>query len=297
MWIKEVCEKCSVTKKAVEYYESKDLIHPQILENGYRDYSDADLSALKEISVLRKCGLSIKDIAEILNSSNKPAALAKCKYVMELRMQRLNEIQECMSNLIADYDVNREFGILQTHGEECYTIKEKLVFAFPGSYGLFISMHFGRFLDKTIETKVQKNAYEAILRYLDQVNFHFPLELSKYLEEFFPSEKHVDEAAMEEEMSRRMAEMLEDAQGYMERNETQIKQYIKYKTSDGYKDSPAAEIQRLMRDFQKNSGYEEVFIANMKILSPSYAKYLKEVEDANEILLKRFPKANQMNES
>ena len=39
MLIKEVYEKCKLTKKAIEYYESKNLIHPKILENGYRDYS------------------------------------------------------------------------------------------------------------------------------------------------------------------------------------------------------------------------------------------------------------------
>ena len=149
MLIKEVCEKCNLTKKAIEYYKSKNLIHPQILENGYRDYSSSDIFTLKEISVLRKCGISISDIAEILSSSNKPAALSKCKYITEIRMQRLNDIKKRMDSLIADYDVNREFDYLQTH-DDLYTIKEKFVFAFPGNYGLYMSMHFGRFLNGTI---------------------------------------------------------------------------------------------------------------------------------------------------
>ena len=34
----------------------------------------------------------------------------------------------------------------------------------------------------------------------------------------------------------------------------------------------------------------------MKILSPSYAEYLKKVEAANEIMLKKFPKAKDMYE-
>lgn len=296
MLIKVVCEKCKLTKKAIEYYESKNLIHPNILENGYRDYTDADISVLKEISVLRKCGISIADIAEIRNSLNKPAALAKCKYITELRRQRLNNIQKCIDSLIADYDVNREFGYLQTHDEDLYTIKEKLVFAFPGNYGLYISMHFGRFLNGTIETEDQRKAYDAIVQYLDHVGLYLPSELSEFLEAFFTVSTKSDAVKVEEETNDRMLDMLTDTEGYLERNHEQIEQYINYKNSEEYKNSEAAKIQRFMLDFQKESGYQEVLIANMKILSPSYAEYLKKVEAANEIMLKKFPKAKDMYE-
>ncbi|GIP31587.1 MerR family transcriptional regulator [Paenibacillus sp. J2TS4] len=54
MLIHEVCKKCSLTKKAIEYYEKQGLVHPEVGGNGYRNYSDKDLSLLKEISVLRR---------------------------------------------------------------------------------------------------------------------------------------------------------------------------------------------------------------------------------------------------
>ncbi len=294
MLIKEVCEKCKLTKKAVEYYESKNLIHPQILENGYRDYSDKDISALKEIFVLRKCGISISDITEIVNSSNKQAALAKCKYITELRMKRLYDIQNCMNSLIEDYDVNREFDYLQKHDENLCTIKEKLVFAFPGNYGLYLSMHFGRFLNETIDTEDKRKAYEAIVNYIDTVNLYLPAELSEFLEAFFTVSEKIDTAKIEEEKNQRMNEMLNDTDGYLERNREEIEQYIEYRNSDEYKNSDAAEIQRFMIDFQKESGYREILIENMKILSSSYAKYLKKLEIANEIMLKKYPEAKDM---
>lgn len=296
MQIKEVCEKCKLTKKAIEYYESKNLIHPQILENGYRDYSNADIAVLKEISVLRKCGISVADIAEILTSSNKPAALAKCKYITELRMQRLNDIQRCMDNLIANYDINHEFDYLQTHDEDLYTIKEKFVFAFPGNYGLYVSMHFGRFLNGTIETEEQRKAYDAIVQYLDHVDLYLPAELSEFLEALFNASEKIDALKIEEETNGRMHEMLADTDGYLERNREEIEQYIEFKRSDEYQNSEAGKIQRYMLDFQKESGYQEVLIANMKILSPAYAEYLKKVEAANDIMLKKFPKAKDMYE-
>ena len=297
MLIKEVCEKCKLTKKAIEYYESKNLIHPQILENGYRDFSDADISALKEISVLRKCGINIADIAEILTSSNKTAALAKCRYITDLRMQRMSELQRCMDRLVADYDVNREFDYLQTHDEDLYTIKEKLVFAFPGNYGLYVSMHFGRFLNGTIETEEQRKAYDAIVQYLDHVDLYLPAELSEFLEALFNASEKIDALKIEEETNGRMLEMLTDTEGYLERNHEQIEEYLEYKCSNEYKNSEAAKIQKSMLDFQKESGYQEVLIANMKILSPAYAGYHKKVEAANEIMLKKFPKAKNMYET
>lgn len=296
MLIKEVCDKCKLTKKAIEYYESKNLMHPQILENGYRDYSDFDISILKEISVLRKCGIGIADIAEIRNSSNKSAALAKCKYITELRIQRLNDIQKCMDSMIADYDVNREFDYLQTHDEDLYTIKEKFVFAFPGNYGLYMSMHFGRFLNGTIETEEQRKAYDAIVQYLDHVDMYLPAELSEFLEAFFNASEKIDALKIEEETNGKIHEMLTDTDGYLERNREEIEKYIEYKNSDEYRNSEAANIQKFMLDFQKKSGYQEVLIANMKILSPSYAEYLKKVEAANEIMLKKYPKAKDMYE-
>lgn len=296
MLIKEVCERCQLTKKAIEYYEAKNLISPQILENGYREYSEADISILKEISVLRKCGISIADIKEILNSSNKPAALAKCKYVTELRMQRLNAIQKCMVSLIVNYDVDREFDYLQTHDEDLYTIKEKLVLVFPGNYGLFLALHFGRFLNETIDTDEKRNAYEAIINYLDNVEVYLPSELSEYLEAFFTINEKFDTEKVEIEANEKMMEVLADTDGYLERNHEEIEQYIEYKNSDEFKNSEAAKFQKFMLDFQKESGYQEVLIANMKILSKSYSEYLEKVEAANEIMIKKYPKAKDMYE-
>ena len=79
-------------------------------------------------------------------------------------------------------------------------------------------------------------------------------------------------------------------------NREEIERYIEFKSSDEYQNSEAGKIQRYMLDFQKESGYQEVLIANMKILSPAYAEYLKKVEEANDIMLKKFPKAKDMYE-
>lgn len=43
MLINEVCKRCGLTKKAIEYYEEQGLTRPQIMENGYRVFSEDDV--------------------------------------------------------------------------------------------------------------------------------------------------------------------------------------------------------------------------------------------------------------
>lgn len=291
MLINEACKRSNLTKKAVEYYEAKGLISPEILENGYRDYSEADILTLKEISVLRKCGISVTDIKNILCSKNKSAALAKCKYVTEIRLQRLQTIQQCMENLIRSYDVEREFDYLQAHDENLLTIKERLVLAFPGNYGLFLSLHFGRFLDGMIDTDEKRIAYNEIINYLDDVELHLPPELSEYLEEIFTLNERLDVVQLENTTNKAMAEMLNNTENYLAQHHQDIEKYHAYLKSDEFLNSPIATMQKKLRDFQKQSGYYERLINSMKVLSPHYAEYLAGIETANEQFFRAFPQS------
>lgn len=51
----EVQDKTNLSRKAIEYYEEKGLVHPKKLENGYRDYSDGDVEVLKKDITFKKC--------------------------------------------------------------------------------------------------------------------------------------------------------------------------------------------------------------------------------------------------
>ena len=86
MLISEVCSITGLTKKAIEYYEEKGLIAPRVEENGYRNFSSEDVARLKEISDVRKLGLSIPEIRSVLDEENKRASLAKIKYRKDLEL-------------------------------------------------------------------------------------------------------------------------------------------------------------------------------------------------------------------
>ncbi len=67
MTIKEVEQYLEVPRATVRFYEKEGLINPQRGENGYREYSEADVQTLKKIIILRKLGLAVADIEDVLD--------------------------------------------------------------------------------------------------------------------------------------------------------------------------------------------------------------------------------------
>lgn len=63
MRINEVEARVGISKKSIRFYEQEGLIKPgRSLENGYRDYTPADVDELGRIKVLRKLGVPIEEI-------------------------------------------------------------------------------------------------------------------------------------------------------------------------------------------------------------------------------------------
>jgi DNA-binding transcriptional MerR regulator len=283
MFIHEVCKKCSLTKKAIYYYEKQGLIRPNIGENGYRNYSDEDVSTLKEIFVLRKLGLTISEIKNVLLSSNKAVSLLKYKYLMDLKREKVMEQQKCLELLIENYNVDKGIDYIDIHLNRSFTIKEKLIQAFPGVYGIFLSVHFGQFLNEKADTAEKEEAYGKIVDFLDKVRI--TREMEKYLESVIP----LTDQEVIEKMNMTFLNAVEDIENYIVNNQQEIEEYIKFRNSEDYKSTPAFKLQQLLVEFQKSSGYDEIFVENLKILSPSYLEYSEKLQEANKILLERYP--------
>lgn len=283
MFIHEVCKKCSLTKKAIYYYEKHRLIRPNIGENGYRNYSEEDVSTLKEIFVLRKLGLTISEIKNVLLSSNKAVSLLKYKYLMDLKREKVMEQQKCLELLIENYNVDKGIEYIDIHLNRSFTIKEKLIQAFPGVYGIFLSVHFGQFLNEKADTAEKEEAYGKIVDFLDKVRI--TREMEEYLESVIP----LTDQEVIEKMNSTFLNAVKDIENYIVNNQQEIEEYIKFRNSKAYKSTPAFKLQQLLVEFQQSSGYDEVFVENLKILSASYLEYSEKLQEANKILLERYP--------
>ncbi|HHW23199.1 MAG TPA: MerR family transcriptional regulator [Clostridiaceae bacterium] len=289
MLINEVSKITGLTKKAIEYYTLHGLISPKVLENGYRDFDENDIDRLNKISVLRKLGISIDEIKTVLSdkSGNSLKVISVQKELSIQREQAKKSILDKLSNGMSFSEAYEELKAI----DENSTIAEKLLEAFPGYYGRFLSLHFARFLNEPIKTEKQRSAYERIIYFLDNVpSLTFPDDLQQFFDEateYFGTEQIVD-------MIDNNAKLIEDPDRYLSENKEILDKYLEFRQSEEYKNSPAYRIMELTKEFNSTSGYNDVFIPAMIELSSSYAEYHKRLEEANEKFLAQYPEIRKM---
>ena len=81
----ELAKKCNVSVRTIQYYDEKGILVPtDLTEGGRRLFSEKDVATLETICFLRDLDISIKDIAEILESDES-------KKVIELLLDELNK--------------------------------------------------------------------------------------------------------------------------------------------------------------------------------------------------------------
>lgn len=284
MLLHEVCKQTGLTRKAVEYYVEQKLISPSPSENGYRNFSASDVTALQKIALLRRLGIGTEDIRAVLAdpSGNTLQALAVRG---ALNAQREQVRQQALSHLCRGADDAEVLSALNVI-DQSETITEKLLLAFPGHYGRFICLHFARFLNVPLETDAQKAAYQTVLDFLDRVpTLRIPPELADYLDQ---GTKHLTVQDIVQ-MQQTVSDAYRHPAAFLEENKDALDVYLACKQSDEYRNSPACKLQTLLQDFQRTSGYLDVFLPAMKLLSPSYADYSAAMEQANEQLLAQYP--------
>ncbi|MGF7059947.1 MerR family transcriptional regulator [Brassicibacter mesophilus] len=289
MLINEVCKACSVTKKAVEYYEKQGLIKPKLNNNNYRCYDNNDLTLLKEIAMLRKLNISIADIKTIITSDDRPKALSDYKIKKELQIEQLKTQYDCLNYLLDnEYNVDKAIDTINRRLDENMVIQDKLTHSFPGYYGRYLSLHFGRFLNGKIDSDEKVLAYYRIIQFLDNIDIPEELEefLSKYLNEISES----DLQKIEESTNN----VISDISNYIAKNNDNISQYLEYRNSQEFKSSPMYKMQQLLIKFKEDSRYNDIFIYNLKILSSSYREYHEKIMLANTEFLSKYPEANDI---
>lgn len=287
MQINEVCKKTGLTKKAVEYYQSKGIIAPRITANGYREFLEEDIKILNEVALLRKLGLSVNQIKEVLESENPQKILSSIKEEKQIQTEMKSERLKLLDALVKGS--NPQYIKVQLDTLEKYaTIKQKLLQAFPGFYGHFITLHFGQFLNDLIETTEQKNAYHFVIEFLDEIEAPlFPKEVQKEIEEAF--EFWTDDRIAE--VNKVKEEAIEDVDSFCEKNKEMLKEYSTFKLSKEYGNSLMGQVMNAFRSFGETSGYYDKFLPAMRKLSPSYSKYYRKLMEANDKLIEKMPEA------
>ncbi len=279
MFINEVCKTCALTKKAVEYYIAQGLVAPSVQENGYRDFSDADIERLKKISVLRGLGISAAELQKILSVQHEmgDAALKAISDRKRMEIAVMQEKRQLLQELSStqDWDLVQE-KLRQLQNKQ--SVLARLQEAFPGYYGNYICQHFAPYLNEPVETQEQQEAFETILDFLDRVHLELPADLQAYYCEVTAA---YDDTIMET-VDAKVKSAYGDMERFLAENREAIEAYMKYKASEAYQSSNAFRLEQELKQFISASGYYEVFLPAMCRLSKSYREYRKMMMNANQ---------------
>ncbi|MBR4161877.1 MAG: hypothetical protein IKR11_00050, partial [Solobacterium sp.] len=211
------------------------------------------------------------------------AVLQKILKERENHLQIMTQQNELLKELSVSKDwdsIYQKASILEAKE----IITDRLINAFPGFYGKYIALHFGRFLQEPVSTEDQKKAYQEICEYLDGIHFEMPEELEQYLDEINTETGHEIITKTDAALS----ELTEDPESYLQNNKDTIEQYLAFKQSEEYKNSPAYRLMEVLQKFQQEHDYNTVFIPAMRRLSPAYEEYMQKLEKANQIFINNY---------
>ncbi len=109
MNISAAAKHSGVNPKTIRYYESIGLMpSARRQQNGYRDYSRADVHVLNFVKRARDLGFSMDEVAELLNlwrdrrrsSANVKALASAHLSVLERKIQELEAMRRTLATLI-----------------------------------------------------------------------------------------------------------------------------------------------------------------------------------------------------
>lgn len=276
----EVEEKTGLSRKAIEYYEDKGLIHPQRLENGYRDYSDEDIKLLKEIALLTKLGLSLGQVKDIL--LKKPSSLSSILRAKEYDLEVEEKKKEILDLLLKGVDqalIEEKIKALESQK----TLYERLTDIFPGYFGQLLFAAYKPFLNESLDPD-REIYFKEFVAYLDRLpSFTLSKEEEAYLEEL--SKEYSMESL--DEINQRKIEAVYDSEKWLEENKDLIETYEAYKNSQVYKNSQIKVVQDKLKDFMITNNYYDIAIPLIRKLSKSYDAYYEKLLAANENYLQK----------
>lgn len=265
MRLNEVIKQVDLSKRAIKFYEEKGLLKTKRDSNGYRNYTDKDISLLKEISSYRKMGIGLSDIKEILNDKS---------VLKQILIEKKKEITISQNELEALEKFIENNNIEELYDSVDYkTLADAIQNSIPGFYGYYFLNHFLPYLQIRIQTKEQQEAYNRLIEFWDNTNIRIPflMKLNSWILFKLNSKKLL--IVQIEQIDSQIKEMLNPTEEEYEKLKKKVNDGYKLKNSIFYKYSLIGISQRKFMKELQNKGYNDIFIPSMIALSPKYKEY------------------------
>ena len=265
MRLNEVIKQVDLSKRAIKFYEEKGLLKTKRDSNGYRNYTDKDISLLKEISSYRKMGIGLSDIKKILNDKS---------VLKQILIEKKKEITISQNELEALEKFIENNNIEELYDSVDYkTLADAIQNSIPGFYGYYFLNHFLPYLQIRIQTKEQQEAYNRLIEFWDNTNIRIPflMKLNSWILFKLNSKKSL--IVQIEQIDSQIKEMLNPTEEEYEKLKKKVNDGYKLKNSIFYKYSLIGISQRKFMKELQNNGYNDIFIPSMIALSPKYKEY------------------------
>lgn len=277
MKIQEACRRAGVTRKAALVAAEQGLLTPARQENGYRDFTEDDVTRLARIAVLRGLGLPGAEIRAYF--AGDFAALGRAAMAERLRRQRAEDCQRALEDLARTGDWAAARAALDAI-EARESLAERLLRAFPGYFGDYLALHFSSFLQEPLQGEAQRAAFDQVVAYLDGVS----------VPEFSPEARAFLAQAAEWYTPSRLAtlhdavvEAAEHPKRYLEDHGDAMEAWRQMQSAIP-PEHPLWEIRRALAALTSSPGYQEIFLPAMRRLSPAYDRYAQSLAQADAML-------------
>lgn len=270
MLLNEIAKEVGMTKRAIKYYEEKELLSIKKDDNGYRNYTQEDVETLKKISIYRKLGISIDNIKKLLETDDKKLLLSI--YNQKLQEKQLQESElEALKEFIDDGDPDKANELLDYE-----TIENAIESMLPKEeWSNYLMSHFKPFLNIRIKTPEQKQALKNILEYCENTTLKTPFMMKLGM-------KLAGDIAKETKTADEMISYYRDMSNEeYERLKADVLKGAKLK-SGILKYHPSYIAQRKMMKEYQDKGYNNIFIPNLMVLSPKYGEYKRALDSVND---------------
>lgn len=278
MRIQEAARRAGCSQRAVKFYEEKGLLRVARRENGYRDYSEADVERLHRIQAYRKLGVGVAQIRKLLSGEADERALL-AGILEQKRAEQEARVSElaALERYLAEPDAAALDGAL-----DYPSLTAAMRAQLPGFWGEYVAAHFAPYLPERIETPEQRDAYERIVAFWDGVRIRVPplLWASERLLRLTGTHGAPAQAAADAHIRA----MLDPSPEEYERLKRRTLDAVKARQNPLVRYSPAMRSQRRMMRALQDCGYNDVFIPQMKRLSPAYRAYYDALTALNERL-------------
>lgn len=292
MLINDVCSLTGLTKKAISYYEKQGLLNPRKGINGYREYSENDVVVLSEISLYRKLDISIKDIKLIINSDDKKIVLNKImkdKYKKEIQLKMQKSYLERIINDNFDENSIRQLNeeIINIEKSSGEFISKELIRGFPSGIGRYLANHFKPYLNEPLDTADKCRAWIEIVDFLDNIP---EIKIPKIIEMGYENISDDMNIQLNENMRNEMNKMFDSKGEELEEYKKKLLDNIEQLNDKSLLKimNPFYKFKKQMNEFFHSSGYYDIFLPSIKIISSEYREYHDKLTAFNDKLSKEL---------